>query len=103
MGGDDTYDIGPRVASVAGRSRYVGVLPISVVKFGTKRLGLKQLPVKLPTRRTSTDIITLKNRTLSPLAERFIGCAREVARPLAKMDDGLKTKLPKGAHSFDQS
>jgi hypothetical protein len=26
----------------------------------------------------------LKNRTLSPLAERFIDCAREVAKPLAR-------------------
>jgi len=30
-----------------------------------------------------TNIITVKNRTLSPLAELFIACAREVARPLA--------------------
>jgi hypothetical protein len=28
--------------------------------------------------------MTLKNRTLSPLAERFIDCARELAKPLAK-------------------
>jgi hypothetical protein len=29
-------------------------------------------------------IITLKDRTLNPLAQRFIECARETAKPLAK-------------------
>jgi hypothetical protein len=29
-------------------------------------------------------IMTLKNRTLSPLARLFIDCAREVAKPLAR-------------------
>jgi hypothetical protein len=29
-------------------------------------------------------IVTLKNRTLSPLAVRFIACAREVAKSLPK-------------------
>jgi hypothetical protein len=30
-------------------------------------------------------IVTLKDRTLSPVAQLFIDCAREIARPLAKM------------------
>jgi hypothetical protein len=29
-------------------------------------------------------IMTLKNRTLSPVVERFIECTREVAKALAK-------------------
>ena len=29
-------------------------------------------------------IVTLKNRTLSPVAQLFIDCAREVAKPLAR-------------------
>ena len=29
-------------------------------------------------------IMTLKNRTISPVAQLFIDCAREVAKPLAK-------------------
>jgi hypothetical protein len=44
----------------------------------------KALPVKTPENPYPTGIITLKNRTLSPLAELFINCAREVAKPLAK-------------------
>ena len=42
------------------------------------------LPVDLPTTRRQIGIITLKNRTLSPLAQLFIACAHEVAKPLAK-------------------
>jgi DNA-binding transcriptional LysR family regulator len=42
------------------------------------------LPVELPTTQRQIGIITLKNRTLSPLAQVFIECAREIAKPLAK-------------------
>jgi len=34
--------------------------------------------------RLANGIVTLKNRTLSPVAQLFIECAREVAKPLAK-------------------
>jgi DNA-binding transcriptional LysR family regulator len=40
---------------------------------------LKALPVNLPDRPWPVLIVTLKNRTLVPVAERFIECAREVA------------------------
>jgi hypothetical protein len=33
--------------------------------------------------RRPNGIVTLKNRTLSPVAQLFIDCAREVAKPLA--------------------
>ena len=42
------------------------------------------LPVDLPTALVPHEIITLKNRTLSPVARLFIEYAREVAKPLAK-------------------
>jgi len=46
--------------------------------------ALKRLPVELPTTRRPVGIITLKNRKLSPVAQFFIDCAREIAQPLAK-------------------
>jgi DNA-binding transcriptional LysR family regulator len=46
--------------------------------------SLKVLPVKLPARPWLITIATLKNRTLSPVVERFIECAREVGKALAK-------------------
>ena len=42
------------------------------------------LPVKLQHARAPVGIISLKNRTLSPVAQRFIETAREVAKPLAQ-------------------
>jgi hypothetical protein len=48
-----------------------------------KHPWLKTLPVELANARGTIAIITLKNRTLSPLAELFIKTARVVAKPLA--------------------
>jgi DNA-binding transcriptional LysR family regulator len=45
---------------------------------------LKVLPVKLPVRPWPVAIATLKGRTLSPVVERFIECAREVARLIVR-------------------
>jgi DNA-binding transcriptional LysR family regulator len=51
--------------------------------FGlSKRSGIKVLPIKLQHARAPVGIITLKNRTLSPVAQLFIDEAREVAKPL---------------------
>jgi DNA-binding transcriptional LysR family regulator len=52
--------------------------------FPTARPELKVLPVTLPMTRVPVGIVTLKNRTLSPVAKLFIDHARDVARPLAK-------------------
>jgi hypothetical protein len=45
---------------------------------------MKVLPIELPTARVPNGIVTLKNRTLSPVAQLFIDCARQVAKPLVK-------------------
>jgi DNA-binding transcriptional LysR family regulator len=55
--------------------------PRSVARF----FSMKVLPVKLPVRPWFIAIVTLKNRTLSPIADRFIQCARDVANHLAKV------------------
>jgi DNA-binding transcriptional LysR family regulator len=59
-------------------------LTIAASPFRTRRPELKVLPVELPMARMPVGIITLKNRTLSPVAKLFIEHAREVAKPLAK-------------------
>jgi len=61
--------------------RFLTMLPLSMLRFG-KHLPLKTLAVDVPRNPYPTAIITLKNRTLSPLAKLFIGCARETAKPL---------------------
>jgi DNA-binding transcriptional LysR family regulator len=64
--------------------RFLTILTYSTLRFPTKRSELTVLPVELPPTRFPNGIVTLKNRTLSPVARLFIGTAREVARPLAK-------------------
>jgi DNA-binding transcriptional LysR family regulator len=64
--------------------RFLGILPAVMLHFSAKRLGLKILPVDLPFKPWPIGIVTLKNRTLSPAAQLFIECAREVAKPLAR-------------------
>ena len=63
--------------------RFVGLLSRAVVRSSGAQVGLTILPVKTPAHRIAVDIITMKNRTLSPIAKLFIDCAREVAKPFA--------------------
>ena len=53
------------------------------MRICAKRLSLKILPIKLQHQASSAAIITLKGRTLSPVAELFIKYAREAAKPFA--------------------
>lgn len=61
--------------------RFVTMLPVSMLRYG-KDFLLKRLPVATPRNPYPTGVVTLKNRTLSPVARLFIECAREVARPM---------------------
>jgi hypothetical protein len=61
-----------------------GTKVATVGTFSAKHSSLKVLPVKLPRMQRQTGVVTPKKRMLSPLAQRFIECAREVAKPLAK-------------------
>ena len=70
--------------SMLATGRFLSVLPVSVLRLPTRRTGFRDLPVTLPLPRTPVGIMTLKNRTLSPVAQLFIDSAREVAKPLAK-------------------
>jgi DNA-binding transcriptional LysR family regulator len=64
--------------------RFVGHFGDRLLQFYSNRFALKTLPIELPIEPFSVAIVTLKNRTISPVAQRFIDCAREVAAPLAK-------------------
>ena len=63
--------------------KFITVVWKSVLRHGDDRSAMKELPVRLPTQPWSVVVLTLKNRTLSPVVERFIECAREVTKPLA--------------------
>ena len=62
--------------------RYVSIASLSMLRMCAERLSLKVLPVQLKHQPSSVAAMTLKDRTLSPVAELFIKYAREVARPL---------------------
>jgi DNA-binding transcriptional LysR family regulator len=60
--------------------RFVAMLPSSVLRLSGKNWPLKILPINLPRQPKPVAIMRLKNRTLSPVAQAFIDCARAVAR-----------------------
>jgi len=64
--------------------RFLSMLSGSMLRFSGKHLSIKALPIELPIKPRPVGIITLKNRTVSPVAQLFIDCAREVAKPLAR-------------------
>jgi DNA-binding transcriptional LysR family regulator len=69
---------------LAATGRFLAVVPASIGRLPCSHASIKMLPVELPTTHRQIGVITLKHRTLSPLARLFIECAREVAKPLAK-------------------
>jgi len=63
---------------------FLGFFPGSMLQFGTNLPPLKVLPVNVPIPPWPVGIMTLKNRTLTPVAQLFIDCAREVVKQFAK-------------------
>jgi len=74
-------------ARLSARGRFITVVTRSALGDAGEPHTLKELPVKLPVRPWRVAILTLKNRTLSPVVQRFIACARKVAKPFAKASD----------------
>jgi DNA-binding transcriptional LysR family regulator len=67
--------------------RWLGLAPASVMRFGGRQMRIKALKVKLLSPPSPVGFIVVRNRTLTPLAERFIDYARKVAN-----SDGDATK-----------
>lgn len=59
---------------------WLGLVPASAMRFGGKQMRLKVLPVKIISPPAPVGFMTVKGRTLTPLAERFIDCSRKVAQ-----------------------
>jgi DNA-binding transcriptional LysR family regulator len=71
-----TYSIHQRI-SLLRTQRFVSALAGSVVRFNAEPFSLRVLPVHFPARPWPVAIIKLKNRTVSPIVDRFIGCIQE--------------------------
>jgi DNA-binding transcriptional LysR family regulator len=70
--------------SLLATGRFLSIFPASALRFPASRPEVRILPVELPLARMPVGIVTLKNRTLGPVARLFIEHAHEVAKPLAK-------------------
>ncbi len=71
-------------ANLLKTGRYLTVLPEFWLQFPERHPFIRKLPVDLPITGGPIGIITLKNRAPSPVVQRFIDCAREVAKPLTR-------------------
>ncbi len=74
----------PLRATLAAGGRFLTVFPASVMQFEAKRYGLTALPIELPRRRWPVAVVTLKDRTLSPLAKLFIQCFRDFSEEIRR-------------------
>ena len=70
--------------SLLTTGHFLTIFAPSTLRFPIRRPELKVLPVELPMARVPSGIVTLKNRTLSPVAQLFVDGARKVAKPMAK-------------------
>jgi len=71
-------------ANLLASGPFIAAFPKSVVTYNAKRFSLKVLPLDLPVRPWPVAMITLKNRTLSPVAQLFIDHLRAFTRSMAE-------------------
>ena len=92
-----------RARLVAG-SPYIGMFASSVLRrLIADNYALTALPVDLHANAFSTAIVTLKNRTLSPVVERFLACVREIAASFAGKPGGRAARSAKFKASWGSS
>jgi len=68
--------------ALVASGQFLSTMPMSVLRFGPKRPEIKVLPVKLPQISRPLGIVTLKNRTISPVVKLFVDCARDITQPM---------------------
>jgi DNA-binding transcriptional LysR family regulator len=71
-------------ANLLRTGRYLSIVPEFWLQFPVRHPFIRKLPVELPVASGPIGMVTLKNRTLSPAAQLFMDCAREVAKPLTR-------------------
>jgi len=78
-----THAINLRI-SLAATGPFLAVVAAGTVNTSSKYPSIRKLPVDLPSAHQGVHLLTLKKRALSPQAQMFIDCAREIAKPLAR-------------------
>lgn len=67
---------------LVGTGRFVAATLASVARLNAGPFRLKVLPIALPRAKIPLGAITVKNRTLSPVVNLFLECAREAAQSI---------------------
>jgi DNA-binding transcriptional LysR family regulator len=62
--------------------RFLSVLLSSVLRYNAKQWSLKALPIDLGVKPRSIAIVTLKNRTVSPVVQLFVEHLRALAKAM---------------------
>jgi DNA-binding transcriptional LysR family regulator len=68
---------------LAATGHFLAVVPAGILRLPTTYSSIRKVPVELPSTRWPIGIVTLKNRTLSPLAQLVLDSAQQVARDSA--------------------
>jgi|1185.fasta_scaffold09836_2 DNA-binding transcriptional LysR family regulator len=80
--------------SMLATGRFFSMLSGSMIRFSADRLAIRALPIKLPIQPRPVGIITLKKRTVSPVAQLFFDGARDVAKLMrVKSDRGRHDRV----------
>jgi DNA-binding transcriptional LysR family regulator len=74
----------PVRSALLATGRFLSMVPRVVLPFSANNQTFKSLPIALPTTRKPLAVVTLKNRTLSPVAQLFTDRARKIAMRLTK-------------------
>jgi DNA-binding transcriptional LysR family regulator len=77
-----TYSVHLRTNLVASGD-FIAALPGSILRFNANQFSLKILPIELPGPAWPVAVVTLKNRTLSPVVQLFISHIRAFTRTMA--------------------
>ena len=69
--------------ALLGSGNYISCIPLSVYRYGAQGLPIKALPIDLDLS-LPLVMISLKQRSPSPVVQVFIECARQVAQQMAR-------------------
>jgi DNA-binding transcriptional LysR family regulator len=99
-----TVVIGRGIARIAlvAKGRFLTLTSETVIGFAGGDMAIKALPIDLPDIRIPVGIVTLKNRTLTPVVQLFTDYAREIARPSARGKSVSARRRQVDADRFDR-
>jgi DNA-binding transcriptional LysR family regulator len=80
-------------ANMLERGPFLAPFPASIMRMNASEFALKTLPVELPTIAWPVSIVTLKNRTLTPVAQLFIDQLRAFTRAMVA-EETQRARVP---------